>query len=361
MSPTKTLKPAPTLRRVSSPEEIRRVIDNHELATLSLRLPTPCDLDCVYCYGTPKTYKEVKARGHHLTYDELVRLVQDAAALGLRSVSLVGDGEPLLYRDGQGDFFGLVEAINAVGAQVTVFSNALSLTREQAERLAKGNVCFIAKQNSLDPEKQSYLTGRAKAGGKLDAALEHLIAAGFARSEPSRLAIHTIICKPNYDELPEMWRAWRRRGIIPYVQVYVPPRAPELRARFMDEFYVEPGRVKDLFHRLKDIDEAEFGYTWDADSSYPIAALGCTVVLTGIGVGPQGDVQLCAYTEAPVANVRTTSLRDIMRGPAVTAIRSHRYSDDEHGFNYGCRALALNETGDRFAKDPFHWGSEKPG
>ncbi|MBI4181456.1 MAG: radical SAM protein [Candidatus Aenigmarchaeota archaeon] len=352
------LRPAPTLPRVSRPEEIREVIERGQVATLSLRLPTPCNLDCVYCYGTPKSYKEL--RPDHLSYQEITGVIDQAAELGLRSVSFVGDGEPLLYR---GSFQGrettaedLIRHVNKHGATVLAFTNALPIDPEMARRLYDMDMTIIAKQNSLDPQVQNALVRNPRADERLRRAISYLKDAGFNQTTPSRLAIHTVICKANYAELPDMWRQWREENIIPYVQVWVPPpRGSASYQEFRERFEVEPARVRELFHRLRELDEDEFGLTWDADRSYPIAALGCTVVLTGVGITPMGDVQTCAYTEQPIANVRQRTLREIMALPEIQAIRGHRYGDDPDGFHYGCRALTLNLTGDRLGRDPFYW------
>ena len=353
----KTLKLAPTLRRFSKPEEIRGIIDRNEIATLSLRLPTPCNLDCLDCYGTPKTYKELKQKGDHLTYSELLDVIDQASELGLKSVSIVGDGEPTLYRaEHNGEtrtIEDLIAYINSKGAHVMMFTNAIPINEEMAYRLFELDLAIIGKQNSLNPEVQNKLVGHKRGYGLLMMALEYLKEAGFNKVNPTRLAIHTIIDRPNFDEIPELWRQWRKENIIPYAQVTVPPRSgtPEYE-KFVRYHFVELGRVADLVSRLRTIDKEEFGYYWEPGKEYPIIGLGCSVVLTGFGIAPNGNVQLCAYTEDPKGNVRKQRLKDILNSQEVQRIRHHNYGGED-GFNYGCRALTFNETGDRFAKDPM--------
>jgi len=349
------LKPPPSLRRFLSLGQVREVIRRGQIATLSLRLPTPCNLRCVYCYSSPASFLETRNGGRALSFSELSDVLHQAARLGMRTLSVVGDGEPLLYRDPDGDFLALVDTANRLGASVIVFSNALTLTREQALALNRRDVAFVAKQNSLDPEIQDYLAGRSGSSKRLARGIQSLIDAGFNACHPSRLAIHTVICRQNYQELPQMWRAWRRRNIVPYVQVWVPPRDAAARQRFLSEFFVEPAAVRDLFHRLERIDEEEFGYAWDPDATYPIAALGCTAALTGCGITPTGDVQICAYTEEVLGSVRERSLQDIMNSAAAQQIRSHFSGGTFDGFQRRCHALTVNLKGDRYAEDPFFW------
>jgi MoaA/NifB/PqqE/SkfB family radical SAM enzyme len=325
---------------------------------MSIRLPSPCNLDCVYCYGTPKSYKELRARGAHLTYEEIVDTLDQAIELGCRNVSFVGDGEPFLYREKDRSLLTILRHLTSRGVGSIVFTNALSITPELAGELFALNVVIVAKQNSLDPEKQNHLVGKAWGSERLERAMKVLRAAGLTRPQPSRLSVHTVICKDNYDELPEMWRRWRGDNIIPYVQVWVPPSDPALQAAMQERYHVPPPLVRDLFHRLCAIDAAEFGYTWDADWSYPIAALGCTVVLTGLGLTPSGEAQICAYTDGSVGNVREMRLEEIVKSEVVRRIRRHAYGKNSHRFHYGCRALTLNRTGSRYEADPEHWMTE---
>ncbi len=351
------LKPSPNLSRVSSPKEIRELVKNDRISSISLRLSTPCNLNCVYCYGTKEEYKRLKESGEALTYEEVIDILNQAFRLGVNNVSIVGDGEPLLYKTEQGDLYTLIDCINSNKATVILFTNTTLITEKIAKELFRRDIMIIAKQNSLDPQRQNQLCQKSWAYSKLKKGLDNLIKAGFTRTKPSRLAIHTIICQQNYNEIPTMWREWRKKNIIPYVQVWVPPSDKERQKEFLEKYYVEPQRVRNLFHKLLKIDEEEFGYTWDPNRTYPIAALGCSIVLSGIGITPNGNIQTCAYTEHSLGNIRARSLSDILRSKEVRAIRRCRYS--EEGYFYGCRALTLNLIDDRFAEDPFYWKNKK--
>jgi MoaA/NifB/PqqE/SkfB family radical SAM enzyme len=351
------LKPTPVLPRVSSKEELRFLIDNDRIATMSLRLPTACNLDCVYCYGTPKEYVQMKRSGHALSYNEIEDLLTQGFQLGLRHVSIVGDGEPLLYKDTSvtKDIFDLIRFINEHNASVTIFSNATLITEKTAKILSNSNIFFVAKQNSLDPQLQDHLLGKENIAVTINKAMELLIYVGLNKKDPSRLSCHTVICKYNYYDIPDMWYKWREKNIIPYVQVWVPPPPGPNFDNFMKKYSVEPEMNKKLFHRLAEIDRIEFGFEWDPDDSYPIAAMGCSVVLSGCGVTPNGNIQLCAYTESPLGNIRDSKLSEIISSKEVRRIRRYKYGYNGNEFHYGCRALAYNVTGDRFKKDPDFW------
>jgi MoaA/NifB/PqqE/SkfB family radical SAM enzyme len=343
----KRLYAPPRLSRSFSERQISAAIDNNRLLSLSLKLPVGCNLRCRYCYS--------QKSGGALGYGRLVRIMTQAAEMGLRSLSIVGEGEPFMYRDirtGK-DIYALIRDANSLGLNVVVFTNNTLIDERAAEALYGLDVTIVCKLNSLNPRIQDALAGVKGASGKILQGLRCLEQAGFTK-EPSRLSIHTVICRHNYAELPAMWREFRRRNIIPYFQVLVPPH--NQNEKYFNTLKVSSEKLRDLFRRLRSIDE-KFGFTWDPDHTYPIAALGCSVVKTGCCVGSDGKVQMCGYLGEKLGDARRRRLSEIMSSAKVREIRSCIYNGatGSHIHFYGCRAAAFNTTGDRYADDPFFW------
>ena len=49
--------------------------------------------------------------------------------------------------------------------------------------------------------------------------IQALLEAGLADEGPSRLALETVICRQNYEDLPDLWRWMRRRSIVPEMEI----------------------------------------------------------------------------------------------------------------------------------------------
>jgi radical SAM protein with 4Fe4S-binding SPASM domain len=337
------LKPPPLLKRSVSDEELRRILQENRLYGVSIRIPSPCNLDCLYCYGTKEKFKELIETGKALTFEEIKSIIDQLYSLGGQVLSIVGDGEPLLNPR----IFDIIDYANSTDISVVLFTNNTTITPDIAQILHEKDIAVIAKQNSLNRATQNTICGREWAYDKLTKGLQNLIDVGFTQHSPSRLAINTVIIKPNYAEIPNMWVQWRKQNIIPFVQVYVPHNNT-----LNSELYVEPKEVKRLFEELLRIDKEQFGYTWDPVETYPIAAMGCSIVLSSLGIGPNGDVFTCSYTEDKVGNIRRDTLEHILESEKVRRIRQFHYCPKS--LHYGCRALTFRITGDRFAPDPFY-------
>lgn len=106
-----------------------------------------CNLRCIYCMSE----EGIKQVSHQdiLTYDEIVQIVNAAAAVGITRIKLTG-GEPLVRKN----LAGLVEALRAVPGieEVTVTTNGV-LLKEQIGKLAKAGISAVnISVDSLDPD-----------------------------------------------------------------------------------------------------------------------------------------------------------------------------------------------------------------
>lgn len=275
--------------------------------------------------------------------------MKEAIGIGARSVSILGEGEPLLYEN----LFQLIDCINSYDIQAIVYTNNTLITEKKARGLFEKNVLMVAKLNSLRTATQRKISGDNNAHKIFDG-LDILKNVGFNRTTPSRLVLHTVIINDNYNELCEMWQMCRDENIIPYFQVFVPPAQNSRNQKYVKQLVVPKEKVKELFSELQRIDKNKYGFLWDKNYTYPIPGMGCSVVKAGCAIDSFGNVKLCAYVDQNLGNVRNESLRDILAKEEVKRIRKFTYYKEKKNF-YGCRTMAFNLTGDRFAQDPFFW------
>jgi len=342
------LRPPPSLRRSFSAADIDEAVRLDRILTLSLKLPVGCNLNCAYCYGSRETGDMRSA--------EVLDAVRQARELGARSVSILGEGEPLLYEADGLDLFDLIDRINGLGLPVVLFTNNTLIDEAAAARLLAQDTVVIAKWNSPDPRVQERLTGRAD-DGRVLRGLGILRKAGFNKTSPSRLGVHSVIVQDNERDIPGMWRMCRSENIVPYFQVFVPPPRQSANHRHADRLSVPSERLKTLFQQLAELDRSEYGFDWDPDSTYPIAGMGCGVIRSGCAVDGFGRVKLCGYLDHVVGDLRQEPLEAVLRKDIVRKIRRCDYqAAPGSGHFYGCRTMAFNMTGDRFAEDPMFWG-----
>lgn len=330
-----------------TPEEIAKAKQDKGLLSLELELSRVCDLRCIYCYAASGV-----ALAKELTLAEIFSVIDQTVALGAKKIIVLGGGEPLIYPH----LFKVLEYIRDKDLIIDLFTNGQTLGADIAERLFKLKVGVVLKMNSRDPGVQDFLGGRRGTLEAIEKGLEALRNAGYP-SEECSLGIETIICRQNYDELPDLWRWARLEGISPYVEAMT----MQGRASEHKELEVSPAEIKTLFEELARIDRDEFLCNWEPHP--PLAASHCARHEYSCTVTSVGDVQPCPGVNVAVGNIRENSLADVLHeSPVISDLRDVRNNIkgqcrecDNLDHCYGCRGHAYHVTGDYLAEDPLCW------
>jgi radical SAM protein with 4Fe4S-binding SPASM domain len=361
----RTLSPPPVLK--SATRRTRKESEHSLLKRISIEISRKCNLRCIYCYA-----ESSPTRHGGLTDAEVRFVIREAVENGACRVSVVAGGEPLLRKRLFVDGESCIDYANGLGCYCYLYTNCTLMNRATARWLSKRDVSVVGKLNSLKDTVQDTLTGVAGSAKRIRRGIEALMEEGFNRAPSSRLALETIICRHNYEELPDLWRWMRTRNIIPEVEIMtVHGRGAKNRKHLYFSDEEAPRKYKAVFEELLKIDREEFGYDWVAHPPFPAAA--CQLYYNNCYVNDRGGVQPCAgvdetYGFLQVGSHRTTGrpLAEIVGSKPFQKLRRiHEYvgepckNCDLLHTCYGCRGAAWNLTGDLFAGDPICWRRQK--
>lgn len=328
-------------------EEIAECKKRDGLLSVELELSHSCNLRCLYCYAESGEPLE-----NELSMGEICNSIDQACELGVKKIIVLGGGEPLLYPR----IFDVLDYIREKKLVIDLFTNGLCLNDDIASRLYERGIGIVLKMNSMVPEIQDYLAGKKGAFKSIQQGLKALEKAGYP-SDDCHLGIETVICRQNYEELPDLWRWARKRNIIPYVEVMT----MQGRATEHLDLEVGSGEVKSMFETLSNIDREEFGYDWQPHP--PLAASQCARHEYSCTIAANGEVYPCPGVTVSGGNIRVDRLSKIISETKVfTDLRNIRETIKGecavcklHEFCYGCRGHAYQITGDYLAEDPLCW------
>ncbi len=330
-----------------TPEQIECAVRESRLLTIELEMTYACNLSCAYCYASAG-----KKRPAEMSQAEISCVLAQARSLGAVKVVLLGGGEPLLYED----FRSLVDEIKGLGMDVSVFTNGTLVDGSAARFFYEREVSVVVKRNSAIPAVQDRLTGRPGTAALIERAFENLFAAGYP-SQRHVLGAQTVICRANLDEIEELWRWARDRGVQPYFECMT------MQGRALDGgLETTPEEYRGVFERLSRIDREEYGMiSWEPRP--PLAGATCRRLLYSILVKANGCISPCVGVDLAVGNIRRDALRDVIeKSPVIRNLRNvyallkGPCADCRHaGQCYGCRGNAYQITGDCFASDPGCW------
>ncbi len=298
-------------------KELARAINGHRMLNPAFELGTNfCPWNCGFCFteepGNPEGDK--RRLSNEMTLEERLSLIDQAAALGTRSINFVGAGEPTI----DPKFWDIIERMRHHNITPIVYTEgALRLTDKAfVKRLYDSEVTVVLKVNSLwneqyqnaivagppdrkRPRSENYFQQRK-------IALDNLIEAGFNKHDPTRLAFDTIICKQNRDEIADLHRWARKQNIFILFVNYLPS------GRSSDGLHDALSRQEqfEIFAQLAEIDEKEFGIKHV--SRFPYAGgTPCTIRGFGLFVKITGATHDCPGELISMGDVRTEPLQAI--------------------------------------------------
>jgi MoaA/NifB/PqqE/SkfB family radical SAM enzyme len=244
----------------------------------------------------------------------------------------------------------------------TTFTNGTLIDKNIARELYSRGEDVALKFNAMDEDIQDRLAGNIQGTGrKIKQTLEYLLEAGYSGKEGApRLALETIVCRQNYDEIFPIYRFCRENNLTPYVEILnVQGNAKKNK----DTLVISPSEAYELFKTLKEYDENEWGITWPLTP--PIAGQTCKRMYYSAYITATGEVQPCPGVDISSGNIKEQKLRTIISESKIFSdVRyTGRNVEDpcrtcyfaEHFKCYGCRGAALQLSGSHLDGDPTCW------
>ena len=268
------------------PGEAYAARDDGRLLAIRLETNRSCNLDCRYCYA-----QSGQKLGNENHFETLCRVIRQAADLGVKSVVVIGGGEPTLHPR----FRDIIPFIHSLAIRPMVFTNCIKMTPDLAQFLYDRNASVMGKVDSLEPDVQDFLAGQEGAYERIHRGLDNLLEAGFGNpADPGelRLGASFVSCRMNLAEIEEIWHFCRQRNIFPNMEVLTPTgRAKET----LPEQGLETDEIMDYKLKMLDIDRKHYGYDWLPYT--PLAGSGCLQHLYSLYVTIEGHVRPCAPTK----------------------------------------------------------------
>lgn len=118
---------------------------------IDLGVTATCNSDCVYCYAKYQQHK-----GEILDREAFLRFMAEAPRAGIKSVAIIGDGEPTLNPA----LYDAVKIGKDNGLDISVGTNGIALTPEKIDALLKN--CVWVRFNLSAGTKEGYKTVHGK-------------------------------------------------------------------------------------------------------------------------------------------------------------------------------------------------------
>jgi len=300
-------------------EEYEKAHEEDRLVKLVTELSNVCNLSCPSCF-TKKvdgswTKKGKKRLRDELSYEDQIALINEAKSLGIKTVDIVGAGEPLLDTR----FESIMNYLKNLNLHSVVFTHGATPNfQEIAQKFEDNKLSLFIKLWSQNPALQQIYVGGSVPNylDKRDQALQTLIDLGYNSGkeiavdginyQTTRIGADILVMKSNYNEILDIFRYCRQNNIMPEIKTYIPEGPTRFSHELAKQQYsydelkklredeVSPKSFEELRKEIERIDQDEFGIA-KMDVIYPQACK-CTQSTGSLYVTIQGDVRSCVGT-----------------------------------------------------------------
>lgn len=306
-------------------------------ADLYLHLTTRCNLQCAYCYNQPSREK----RGHwNLPVDLAIKALQEAKALGIRTILLTG-GEPLLHPQA----LEIAALSSQMGFRTVLLTNGVLVDEELAKKIAATCDQVTVSLDSAVPELHELHRGKGT-HKRVTAAIKLLKKAGT-----KEVVVASVITRQNQSETYTEFETFAKGLGADQVarQVYI-PQGDECDAHFLPNFASLLREMNDVIENMVKSGglETQERIVWRDR---------CGAACGVIAIDADGTIYPCQglmEKEFAAANISTVSLAEAfeetsvfqrVREISVAEIPGCRECAFRHLCGGGCRALAYNTAG----------------
>jgi len=327
--------------------EITKGLRENLLLSMELEFTSRCNLSCIYCYAGKDLFRK-----NELELDEMLDVISQGKALGVKKIIYVGAGEPLLDTK----LCRVIEYAHKLGLEHILFTNATLLDSKLAHFFYDHKLTVVVKYTSQKAEVHDLLSGTTGAYQSMKRGLEFLFEVGYPDKEHV-LGVEAIICKQNVNEISSIWKWARDNNILPYIE-YITQTG---LAKDRGDMFLTNKEARQVFEELSKIDAEKYGHSWKPHP--PIAGFSCKRHLYSCIINSQGFVQPCVGIDIKMGNIREEKLANILRNSNVRkklvkikeTIKGPCKTCNLKADCYGCRGTAYSLTGDYLASDPSCW------
>jgi len=293
------------------PDIINEANRRGQMLTMDFEFGAACPLRCIYCYRTGDSRDE---DDDLLSFDEWKRVVDEAKALGAKSMKLIGGGEITEEKR----FMEAMEYIAGRGIIVVLFTAGTVLgddalcrrihgigSRSMAQWMYDIGMSVFLKVDSFDRALQDKIAGRQGYAEIRDKALSLLLELDFTKHNPTRLGLEVNVSRHNVHEIMDIYRLRSRHNLYEDIVVSMP----------CDTYYRNPDydisieEKKELYRQIYRFN-IQHGIPCEGISPF-IGGLVCTQLGNGLYVTNRGHVYHCPGAFDLLGNTRTESLKEI--------------------------------------------------
>lgn len=294
-----------------SPESVDKARSENKMLVLDMDFTTKCNLRCFYCDRSPDINEKQK---EEITLSERKDVIFQANRLGAWAVGILGAGEPML----DPAFWELIEYIDSLNMVPLLYTSGWEIKSiDTVKELFDHNVSIMLKYNTEKEFLADKMVGVKGYGSHVKTVMKWLLAAGFNKSTPTRLAINVVATKNTLDEdeFLNLFIWCRENNIYMHGQSLIPSgKADNI------QFTLNKTEAVSLLQKGQQIDQERYGFNYSIVPPI-IGGFRCRKVNVGMFINAYGEVWDCNGSGRKLGSFPELTLEEIWNSNKAKKVR----------------------------------------
>ncbi len=193
---------------------------------ITVGLTNRCNHSCIWCYGHD-TISEHYNDNDFAPVRMIVDAIREVAQVGLRSVTLVGTGEPTLHPE----FVKIVRGITSAGVDIGLFTNGALLNKKKMDAIIDTHTFIRISCSAADREEHNRIHHAGRPGNDFDRIVDNIKSLLLKRGKKTfpTIGVQFLVSHHNWRSLLRASHFWKELGVDYYAlkPVYKNPDLPE--------------------------------------------------------------------------------------------------------------------------------------
>lgn len=217
---------------------------------MTVGLTTYCNHRCVFCYSdfeTADPRKNINADA-----DKFLEAFKEAYDVGLKSISLVGTGEPLLHKD----VTKIIRGIKEIGLDVAVYTNGVMVKNEIKEVILDCCTWIRLSCNAKDTEEHNRIHRANNDFEKIVANFRDLVSLRNKRGQQfPTIGCQFVVSNDNYSSMLEAAKIWKDIGLDYFA---IKPVYKQKKNAYQPEYIKNYESAMEIMQKTAELEDEKF-------------------------------------------------------------------------------------------------------
>jgi GTP 3',8-cyclase len=169
-----------------------------------------CNHNCIFCYA----YNSISGKYNENDFvpaEKLISALREASEMGLRSVTLVGTGEPMLHRE----YVHIIRSMKEMGLDIGTFTNGALLDGDRANAVLDTHTFVRLSCSGSDQDEHNLIHHAGKSRNDFDDIVKKIQALLRRRDAAKKPTIGVQFCanQHNWMSIVKACSFWREIGV----------------------------------------------------------------------------------------------------------------------------------------------------